>query len=137
VNLADRIRLGFDRFNERDWEALQRGLREDFEAIDRVPPDELHARGPDAMRQITEANGEVAFADLRMEVLEIEVRELGEDRALTLVRIHAAASGGASGAPVDAEIGQLWTFEDGVATRMEQFRTWEEARRAATASSAT
>jgi hypothetical protein len=131
MNLADRIRLGFDRFNERDWEALQRGLPEDFEAIDRVPPDEFCARGPDAMRQITEANGDTAFADLRMEVLEVEVRDAGDERALVVLRIAATASGGVSGAPVDAEIGQLWTFVNGVATRMEQFRTWEEARRGA------
>jgi hypothetical protein len=38
VNLADRIRLGFERFNERDWESLARGLPEDFEAVDHVPP---------------------------------------------------------------------------------------------------
>jgi SnoaL-like domain len=137
VKLADRIRFGFERFNERDWDALARGLPEEFEAIDHVPPDVLRARGPGAMRQITEANGDLAFTDLRMKPVEVEVLAGTGDRALAVVRITATASGGASGAPVDAEIGQLWTFEDGIAIRMEQFRTWEEARRAATESSAT
>jgi ketosteroid isomerase-like protein len=131
VNLADRIRFGFDRFIERDWEALSRGLPADFEAIDHVPPDELRAHGPDAMQEITEANGDAAFADLRMAVLEVEVIDAGDGRDLALVRVKAAASGGASGTPVDAEIAQLWIFEGGVAIRMEQYRTWEEARRAA------
>jgi ketosteroid isomerase-like protein len=131
MNLADRIRVGFDRFNRRDWGGVSRGLPDDFEAVDHVPPDELRARGPDALKQITDANGDTAFADLRMEVLEVSI--VGEDGDLVraAVRVWAAGSGDASGAPVAAEIGQLWTFVNGVATRMEQFRTWEEARRAA------
>jgi hypothetical protein len=42
VNLADRIRLGFDRFNERDWEAVQRGLPE----VTRAAPDHGGPPGP-------------------------------------------------------------------------------------------
>ena len=30
MNIADRIRLGFDRFNARDWEAVTRGLPGDL-----------------------------------------------------------------------------------------------------------
>ena len=45
VELGDRIRLGFERFNRRAWEAIARGLPEHFEAVDHL--DERHARGPD------------------------------------------------------------------------------------------
>jgi ketosteroid isomerase-like protein len=131
VDLGDRIRLGFERFNERDWAGVTRGLPDDFEAVDHVPPDELRARGPGALKQITDANGDTAFADLRMEVLEVAI--LGEDGDLVpvAVRVGATGSGGSSGAPVEAEIAQVWTFRDGVAIRMEQFRTWAEALAAA------
>jgi ketosteroid isomerase-like protein len=131
VDLADRIRVGFERFNRRDWAGVSRGLPDDFEAVDHVPPDELRAHGPDALRQITDANGDTAFADLRMQVLEVSI--VGEDGDLVraAVRVWAAGSGGSSGAPVEAEIAQLWTFRDGIAVRMEQFRTWEEALAAA------
>jgi hypothetical protein len=129
VNLADRIRLGFDRFNARDWDLIARGLPDRFEAVDHL--DERRARGPDAFRQITTANGDQAFADLRMEPSEIIVLPAKGDRTDVLVRILASASGGTSGVPVDSEVAQVWTFERGVPVRFEQFRTWKEARTAA------
>jgi hypothetical protein len=69
VDLGDRIRLGFDRFNARDWDLVARGLPEDFEAVDHL--DERSARGPNALKEITTANGDVAFASLHMEPVEI------------------------------------------------------------------
>jgi hypothetical protein len=129
VNLADRIRLGFDRFNRRDWEAIARGLPEDFEAVDHL--DEQSARGPQAFREITTANGDLAFADLRMEPTEIVPLPARGDRVNVVVRILATASGGTSGVPVDSELAQVWTFESGVPVRFEQFRTWDEALAAA------
>jgi hypothetical protein len=131
MDIADRVRWGFEIFNRRDWDAVARGLPEDFEAIDHVAVDERHAHGPYALREITNSAGDSALADLRMEATEVEVvsREGGEVQAVT--RVAASASGGRSGAPVSGEIGQLWTFVGGVPKRFEQFRSWEEARRAA------
>jgi hypothetical protein len=129
VELGDRIRLGFERFNRRDWEAIARGLPEHFEAVDHL--DERHARGPRAFEEITTANGDLAFEDLRMEPSEIVALPAPGDRVELLVRIFASASGGTSGVPVDSELAQVWTFERGVPVRFEQFRTWDEARRAA------
>jgi hypothetical protein len=131
MDLADRIRFGFDRFNSRDWEAFTRGFPDDFEAIDHVPPDARHAYGPDALKQITDANADTAFAGLRMEPTEISVLDSDGELVRILVRVDAAGSGGSSGAPVESEIAQLWIFRDGLPVRMEQFRTWEEALAAA------
>jgi hypothetical protein len=131
MNIDDSIRRGYELFNRREWDRIARAFPADFEAIDRVPPDERRAHGPNALREITEANGDTAFADLRMEVAEVEVAAPPGERVIAAVRIHATASGGASGVGVESEIGQAWTFDAGVVTRMEQFRTWEEARAAA------
>jgi hypothetical protein len=100
VNVADRIRLGFDRFNRRDWEAIARGLPEHFEAVDHL--DEQSARGPHAFREITTANGDLAFADLQMEPTEIVPLSAQGERVIVVVRILATASGGTSGVPVDS-----------------------------------
>lgn len=121
------MRIGFERFNRRDWEAIARALPDDFEAVDRVPPDELRVRGPDALRSITEANGDTAFAGLRMTVTEIRVVELGQGRAHVVARVAARASGEASGVPLEGEIAQVWTYEGEVPRRFEQFRSWDEA----------
>ena len=131
MEIPDRIRRGFDLFNERDWDTVQRGLPADFLAIDHVPPDKREAHGPNAMREITEVNGDAAFADLRMEATDVKLVMKEEGRVVAVVRVVSKASGGASDVPVDAEIAQVWTFENGVATRFEQFRTWDEAERAA------
>ena len=131
MDAVDAIKRGFGHFNRRDWDAIARGLPEDFEAIDRAPVDVLRARGPYALKTITDANGDTAFADLRMEVLEAFTVELRTDVVLVVVRVAASARGGESGAPVEGEIGQVWTFDGGVPRRCEQFPTWEQARRAA------
>jgi hypothetical protein len=131
MDIADRIRLGYERFNKREWDAVARGLPDDFEAVDHVPVDERQAHGPRALEVITKANGDSAFGDLTMEVLDVATVIRGDGLVFALVRIAAAARGGSSGAPVESEIGQIWTFREGVPTRFEQFRTWDEARQAA------
>lgn len=131
MDYPDRIRLGYERFNARDWAAIARSLPEDFEAIDRAAVDERRLLGSDALRLITTSAGDVAFADLRMEAVEIEVLASGDDEVEVLVRVSATASGATSGAPVSSGIGHVWTFVEGAPQRFEQFRTWEDARRAA------
>ena len=131
MDLPDQIKRGYELFNRRDWDAIARALPDDFEAIDRVPPDERRERGPNALRAITTANGDAAFEDLRMEVVEVELVDGEGDELRAAVRIAASASGGSSGAAVEAEIGQVWTYRGGLPRRLEQFRTWREARRAA------
>ena len=131
MEIEERIRLGYERFNRRDWDSIARGLPETFEVIDHL--DEQRGTGPNAFREVTTANGDLAFEDLRMEPVEIKVLPEQGNRVAVLVRIHASASGGASGVPVDSELAQIWTFERGVPARFEQFRTWDEAAAAAAA----
>jgi len=131
VSIEEAIRRGFELFNARDWDRLARGFSPEFEAIDHVPPDELRAHGPDALKQITDANGDAAFADLRMEAVEVRTARAGDDVVLVAVRVRAQASGGTSGVELQDEIGQTWTFRSGAPTRMEQFRSWDEAQSAA------
>lgn len=133
MDVVDAIKRGFEHFNRRDWDAIARGLPDDFEAVDRAPVDTLRARGPYALRTITNANGDTAFDDLRMEVVEAFTVEAREEVLLVVLRVAASATGGQSGAPVEGEVGQIWTVEGGVLKRFEQFATWEEARRAAEA----
>jgi hypothetical protein len=130
--VSERIRRGFAYFNDRNWEALERGFPAEFQAIDRVPPDALVARGPSALREITETNGDFAFADLVMEAVEIQIVRPPTGGIAAVVRVAARASGGASDVPVESEIAQTWTFDEaGVPVRFEQFRNWADARQAA------
>ena len=131
MEIPERIRRGFDLFNRRDWDAVERGLPADFVAVDHIPPDGREARGAGALREITQTGGDSAFADLEMEATDVKLVMKEEGRVLAVVRVMSSASGGASDVPVGAEIAQVWTFENGVATRFEQFRTWDEAERAA------
>ena len=131
MSLEEAIRRGFELFNARDWDRLALALPADFEAIDRVPPDALVVRGAQALRQITEANGDTAFAGLRMDPVEIRTAPSDDDVMRVAVRVRAVASGESSGVALEDEIGQTWTYRAGVPVRMEQFRTWEETLAAA------
>jgi SnoaL-like domain len=130
MEIADRVRSGYAIFNRRDWDAIARGLPEDFEAIDHVAVDERHTRGPNALREITDAAGDSVFAGMKMEPLEVEVVGDGSGVVWAVVRVGASASGGRSGAPVSGEVWQVWTYEADVPKRFEQFLTREEARQA-------
>ncbi len=59
------------------------------------------------MRDITNANGDLAFTGLVMDVAELEPIELEEDRTQLLVRVRTSASGGHSEIPLAAEFAQL------------------------------
>ena len=130
-DLEEWVRRGYAAFNRRDWEAIARGLPDDFEMLDHIPPESSRRRGPNAMREVTDANADTAFADLQYEPVEVLVLEPEPDSYLVLVRVHATGSGGSSGAPVETEVAQIWTLRGGIAQRCEQFRTWDEARAAA------
>jgi hypothetical protein len=129
MEIHERIRLGYERFNRRDWDAVARGLPETFEAVDHL--DARSARGPNALREITTANADTAFPAMTMEPVEILVMPDPDGRERVLVRVIATGRGGTSGLEVQDEVGQIWTFEGGVPVRFEQFRTWEETQRAA------
>ncbi len=130
MDYADRIRIGFERFNRRDWDAVAQGLPEDFVAIDHVAPEKREATGPHALRTITSAAGDSVFDEMHMEVTDVEIVDGDSGEVHAVCRVAAKASGGASGVPVSGEVVQIWTFREGSPSRFEQFRTREEASRA-------
>ena len=132
MDLPDRIRLGYERFNRRDWEVIAQGLPDQFEAIDHL--DERRARGSHALERITKANADMAFADMKMDPVEILVLPERGELIEVLVRVATTATGEASRMPLADEVGQIWTFERGVPVRFEQFRTWADAQAAAAGS---
>ena len=58
-----------------------------------------------------------------------ELHAAGPDRALAILTMNGR--GRESGAPVDMQVGQLWTFRDGRAARMTLYYDLDEARREA------
>ena len=125
------VKRGLDAFNRRDWEAVARGLPEHFEVHDHVSVDDVVRRGPHALREVTAVNADNAFDGLLMEPLEVLAHEPEPGVAIVAVRVKATASGLASGAPVVAEMAQVWTLRDRVPQRFEQFRQWPDALAAA------
>jgi ketosteroid isomerase-like protein len=57
------------------------------------------------------------------------IDELTPDLLLVRSRLHTRGRG--SGLETDAEIGQIWEFEDGLAVRQSMYRHYEDARAAA------
>jgi ketosteroid isomerase-like protein len=101
------------------------GLPDDFEWVVPGHPEGPIFRGREGVieffREWTEP-----FDDLDAQW---ELHDAGADRALALIQMRGR--GHESGAPVDMQFGQLWTFRDGRAVRMEMFSDIDEARRAA------
>jgi ketosteroid isomerase-like protein len=118
----------------RNYAALDQGKLEsvlatiapDFEigarAVPEAPPD---VKGPQALVAIIDQIRDI-FGDARWEPLEFV--DLGHR---VLVRVRIAGTGGLMELPVDQALGHLYTLRDGQITRLDIFRTWEEARAAA------
>jgi ketosteroid isomerase-like protein len=119
---------------KRNYEALDRGELEsvlatiapDFEVGERAVPEAApDVKGPDALVAIIDQIRDV-FGDVRWKPLEFV--DLG---ARVLVRVRIAGTAGQTELPVDQALGHLYALEDGHVTRLDIFRTWQEARAAA------
>lgn len=119
---------------ERNYEALDRGdlqsalatIAPEFEIGARAVPEAApDAKGPEAMVAIIDQIRDV-FGDVRWQPLEF--LDLG-DRVLVRVRIAGTAA--LTALPVEQDLGHLYTLRDGLVTRLDIFRTWDEARAAA------
>ncbi len=130
MNFEDAIRAGFELFNRRDWDRIAGGCLTTSRWSTTFRPAAI-AHGARVRCENTEAAGDDAFADLRMEALEVRAAEPQGDLTRVAVRIRATASGGTSGVAVESEIGEVWVFRKDAAIRMEQFRTWDETLAAA------
>ena len=114
--MSEMLRV-LDRGYELIWredrvEDALRGLGEDFEWIVPEHPDGARRRGPDAAIEF--------FRDWTSQFDDLEVNwkleDIGAGRALALT--STTGRGRLSGAPVEMQFAQLWTFRDGRFVRM-------------------
>jgi ketosteroid isomerase-like protein len=121
----EELRKRYEAFARGDWDVAFEGLGPEFEMHDHGLLDVPVLRGPDAIREAqakaADAFGETRFQPARLIDL--------DDRILALVRFFARGRG--SGVELETKIGQLWTLKDGQAVRLDVYRTWEEAAKAA------
>jgi ketosteroid isomerase-like protein len=78
-------------------------------------------RGIDGVRGFFERTAE------SFDPIHWEPREFIEHGRHVVIRAHVVAYGAASGAPIEGDEAQLWTFRDGLLVRIQAFPTIEEA----------
>jgi ketosteroid isomerase-like protein len=111
----------FARFNESGELDFTR-VHPDVEIHSRPDvPDRRVWRGIEGVRAFFEVISE-SFDPIRW-----EPREFIVDGRHVVVRSHVVAYGSASGAPIEFDEAQLWTFRDGLIARLQAFATIEEA----------
>jgi ketosteroid isomerase-like protein len=111
----------FARFNE-TGELDFTGIHTDVELHDRPDvPDGRVWRGIDGVRAFFDKTAEL-FDPIRW-----EPREFIPAGRHVVVRAHVVAYGATSGAPIEIDEAQLWTFRDGRLARLQAFPTLEEA----------
>ena len=101
-----------------------RGLGDDFEWVVPDHPEGAVRHGPDSVVEFFHEWVE-PWEDLE---IEWELEPAGPDARS---RSSTCAGGEESGVPAEMHFGQLWSFRDGRAVRMEMFHDIDEARRAA------
>ncbi|MFL5870201.1 MAG: nuclear transport factor 2 family protein [Solirubrobacterales bacterium] len=122
---VDWLRATFERFNETGEMDFSRADPE-IELHSRPDvPDATVWRGVDGVRGFFERTAE-SFDPIRW-----EPREFTEHGRHVVVRCHIVAYGAASGAPIEIDEAQLWTFRDGLLIRIQGFPTIDEAYAAA------
>jgi ketosteroid isomerase-like protein len=118
---VERVRALFERFNETG--------EMDFSLAD--PELELHSRPdvPDSTvwRGIDGVRGFFARTAESFDPIRWEPLEFVEHGMHVVVRAHIVAYGATSGAPVEIDEFQLWTFRDALLVRLQAFPTIEEA----------
>ena len=112
--------------NARDLERVIELTSEDLEFHSMLATAEGRVfRGLAGMREWAESV-DSAMDDFRIELC--DVHAAGDDRVV--VRFRATARGRSSGVPLDFEVGQVWTWRDGVPWRNEVFSNPDDALRA-------
>jgi ketosteroid isomerase-like protein len=121
-----RLRRGFEAVRRGDLEAAAEMLDPSFEiGVRIVPESKAEARGADALLANVAEIREV-FGDVTWEPLEIV--DLGDHVA---VRVRLEGTAEHTALPIAEEIGHVYTFQEGRAIRLDIYRSWAEAQRAA------
>jgi ketosteroid isomerase-like protein len=125
---AERLDALYDRFwHQSDWHAGEEIMAPDIEWIGMAEDATLGGTryGPRAVNQFFSEwldAWEIAGVDW-------SITEVTPDLLLVRSQLHTRGRG--SGVEADAEIGQIWEFEDGKAIRQSIYRHYEDARVAA------
>ena len=123
---VDELRIAWDAYSRGDLERAFQAVHPEFEVQDHMIPEASAAgMGADALLANRQQVGE-AFSDLTYEPLEFI-----DLQGRILVRVRGTGKGRHTGLAVAEETGQLWTLRDGLAVRLDVYRTWREARYAA------
>jgi ketosteroid isomerase-like protein len=123
---VDLVVRGMQAFNRGDWDAALELVAEDvvwMAMLSSVDGEKLQF-GREALRQTWEAQrdalgGEDYGADPR------EIRDLGA--GTVLVQIQVRGRGTTSGVPIAMDYVQLWTIRRGLAVRIDNYATVQEA----------
>jgi ketosteroid isomerase-like protein len=123
----DRLQRAFDAWARGDLETALADVAPDFKLRDHVIIESTEEpSGPEAVRanhaQLLEGFDEFTLQPL--EFVEIE----GGMLVRVLSHGHSSREGGID---VELEVGQLWRLRDGIATSLDIYPSWAEARRAA------
>jgi ketosteroid isomerase-like protein len=118
----------YEAWRRGDYQSGLEVLHPDIEwtAATDIPGGDSVCHGREAVRAfLTDWRG--AWSEYRVEAREFI--ELDLDQVLVLVHEHGR--GKTSGVGLQTEFAQLWTIRDGQAVRMQEWRNWHEALKAA------
>jgi len=113
--------------NARDFDALAQVMHPDLRFRSALGATEGQVYvGLAGLREWASSVDEV-WDGYRVEI--IDFREAGEERAVVV--LHATGVGHGSGVPLDARLGQIWTWREGLLWRNESYTDAREALAAA------
>jgi ketosteroid isomerase-like protein len=118
------VRAGYSAFERGDLAAVRDLIDERITITGQITPDGRPAQGREGLLANVKRVGE-AFVELTYQP--VDLIDLGE-RVLARVRVFGT---GREGIRAELKFGQLWTFQDGKAVRVENYAAWEDARKAA------
>jgi ketosteroid isomerase-like protein len=122
----ERLRAAFAAFSCGDLEGPLSQLAPDFVVDDRmVVESTTTSRGPQALRENLERIAE-AFPEVHYEP--VEFVDLDER---ILVRVEVSTHAPKMGQDLKFEVGQVWTVRGELASRLEIYPTWADARQSA------
>jgi len=125
-DIEDLVHAGYGAFNAGEREpTLEYWHADGVYVNDAMDPDPATHRGIEAVRK-QYARWVDAYPDLRVEPLEIRVNR---DRAFVWVRF--SGHGASSGVPIEMELAQIVTYEDGRIRSIEEYSDRAEGLKAA------
>jgi ketosteroid isomerase-like protein len=126
----DVIKAGMDAFNRGDWDAALDLVSEDIVWVAKLATVDgaTQLYGREAVRRAWEGQRELLGGEA-FGVEPLSFRDLGA--GTILVRLRISGRGAASGVPIEVNYVQLWTLRSGLAVRVDNYESEDEALQAA------